>query len=115
MRKFLTLLVLAVCASPFTSANAIGLPTVNVASSKTRLIIRDAQINVGSIQKFTSKAGKVHIQYSFTVAGESYQAIVYSGQWNSTTLSRLRSGRASLIGTWTTYQGRPSFVTEQVQ
>lgn len=41
--------------------------------------------------------------------------MLYAGRWSTRTLDALRSGRATLYGTWGAYEGKPSFVTEKVE
>lgn len=108
-------LLTAVLLGSVVPAHAGSVPVIRATSTNTLLIIRDVSISVNSIEKYISNAGKVHIRYTFFSQGRPYQAIVYAGKWNSTTLARLRSGRASLIGTWSSYKGAPSFVTERVE
>lgn len=78
------------------------------------VMIRDAQILVSTITEFTSSAKKVHLTYSFTVNGKTYQAIIYSQNRTPEFSKFLRSGKATLYGTWAEYNGKPSFVTERV-
>lgn len=85
------------------------------AAKKPLLKIEAAQINVGSLQKFRSAAQKVHVTYTFTVNGKTYQGVLYAGSWSTPTLDLLRSGRATLYGWWSTYADKPSFVTEKVE
>lgn len=78
------------------------------------LRIDAATISVSSIEKYTSAAHKVHVLYSFTVGAKNYRGILYDGTWTSKTLATLRSGHATLYGSWSTYRDQPSFVTTQV-
>lgn len=96
------------------SATAFS-PQGQAAPARAQVVRIDrAQVNVPSIRKFTSSAQKVHVTYTFTVAGKVYQGVVYAGTWTSATLEALRSGRATLYGTWSTYAGKPSFITTRV-
>lgn len=91
-------------------------PQVTATAAKKPLLkIVDAQINLASLQKFTSRAQKVHLTYTFNVNGKTYQGVLYAGSWSTPTLDLLRSGRATLYGTWSTYANKPSFVTEKVE
>ena len=73
-----------------------------------------AAVNPASIGKFTSATQKVHVTYTFTVNGKTYQGVVYAGTWTSATLDALRAGMVTLYGTWSSFEGKPSFVTRRV-
>ena len=80
----------------------------------TLLRIDSAVITVASIEKYTSAAHKVHVLYNFKVGAKAYQGVLYDGDWTSKTLNVLRSGHATLYGTWSEYRSQPSFVTKRV-
>ncbi|GGK85708.1 hypothetical protein GCM10010844_00280 [Deinococcus radiotolerans] len=84
-------------------------------TSKPLLKIASAQVNVASIKKFTSRNQKVHVTYTFTVNNKTYQGVVYAGDWSSVTLDALRSGKATLFGTWGTFENKPNFITQRVE
>ncbi|WP_019009575.1 hypothetical protein [Deinococcus aquatilis] len=83
--------------------------------SKPLLKIAGAQINLASLQKYTSTAQKVHLSYTFNANGKTYQGVLYAGSWSTPVLAVLRSGRATLYGRWSTFDGKPNFVTERVE
>ena len=89
-------------------------PPAGAPGTAPLLKIAGAQVHVTNIQKYSSAAQKMHVTYTFAVSGKSYQGVMYAGTWSSTSLSLLRSGRATLYGRWGTYQGKPNFVTERV-
>lgn len=88
----------------------------SAASSEEKLLkIEDAAID--DLEKFVSKARKMHVRFTFTVPGyaEIYEGIVYEGDWNTDILDVLRSGQATLIGYWDSYEGEPFFVMLRVK
>lgn len=97
----------------FTVLKVLGEP-VSSATAGTLLRIDDAVISLSSIEKYTSAAHKVHVLYRFKVGTSSYQGVIYDGDWTSATLATLRSGHATLYGSWSKYRNQPSFVTRRV-
>ncbi|WP_158590254.1 hypothetical protein [Deinococcus sp. RM] len=95
------------------SATPMGTQPVPAAAAQVVRIDR-AAVNPTSIGKFTSAAQKVHVTYTFTVNGKTYQGVVYAGTWTSATLDALRAGTVTLYGTWSSFEGKPSFVTRRV-
>jgi hypothetical protein len=89
------------------------LATAEEASEPVLVEIRQAAIT--KVEKFISRSKKTHIRFTFKVGGKTYNGIFYEGDWNSDHLAALRSGKATLIGYWDTFMGRPSFVAKSAR
>ena len=87
------------------------------AAAKGNTVVRidGAQVNVPSVQQFTSAAQKVHVTYTFSAGGKTYQGVVYAGTLTPALLDRLKAGKVTLYGSWSTFDGKPSFVTTRVE
>lgn len=95
-------------------AGRVAAPKTDTASAPL-LRIRDARVTPGSVRKFVAQSQATHVTYTFTVGGKAYQGVVYAGVWNSSVLTRPRSGNATLYGRWGTFEGKPNFVTTRVE
>lgn len=90
-------------------------PQAGGAATAKVVRIDQVTVNPASVRKFTSAAQKVHVTYTFSVNGKTYQGVVYAGTWSTGTLDLLRSGAVTLYGTWSSFDGKPSFVTSRVE
>lgn len=89
-------------------------PTSTDSETRPELVeIRQARIT--KVEKFFSRSKKTHFRFEFVVNQKAYRGIMFEGDWNSDHVARLRSGKATLIGYWDTYQGNPSFVAKTVK
>jgi hypothetical protein len=94
-------------------ASAAPRPSTTPAKPQPTLL-QIRQASVSKVEKFISQSKKIHIRFEFVVNGKRYRGIMFEGDWNTDYLNRLRSGKATLIGYWDTYEGSPSFVTKRV-
>lgn len=99
---------------PLSPAIVQGAPPSTDSDTRPALVeIRQARIT--QVEKFISRSKKTHFRFEFVVNQKTYRGIMFEGDWNSDHVARLRSGKATLIGYWDTYQGTPSFVAKTVK
>lgn len=90
-------------------------PNPNAPKKPKMLMLRSVKVLTDSVAEYKSKAQKKHVTFQFIVNQTTYQAIMYERDRTPQKVKILRSGRATLYGSWSRYKGKPSFVTERVE
>jgi len=87
-------------------------PRLRKGQAEALVLVQDALIE--QLHTFKSAAGLTHLRFIFTIGPESHSAIMFEPDWTAEERYLLESGRASLVGIWETFQGKPSFTTKLV-
>lgn len=97
-----------------TTPEAAGVPSLLMrADERSKLVyINNAQIS--NVEVFTSKSGNQHLRFNLKADNTTYSGIFFDGDWKKSDQALLSKGKASLLGIWGSFDGKPSFTAMYV-
>lgn len=96
-----------------TTPQALGV-SVNVRANDVGRLVLIQRAVPSQVEVFQSRAGQQHLRFKASIDGQTYAAIMYSGDWTPADQARLGAGQVQLVGLWDTYANAPSLTVKKV-
>lgn len=124
MKNTFLALVLGFLCSPATLALSLpGQSTTPQAIGAKNLLLRTDErdkfvfvnnVKASAVEPFTSSKGRKHLRFQMTVAGSTYPAVMFEGDWKPADQVNLQKGNVHLAGVWGKFDDKPSFTAMRV-